>query len=755
MSEIAPLISDLAVILIAAGIITLIFKCLKQPVVLGYIVAGILAGPAVPYIPTVSDPTNIKIWADIGVIFLLFAMGLEFSFKKLMTVGGTAVIASITIVSGMMFLGYTAGNALGFSHLSSIFLGGMLSMSSTAIVFKAFDDMGLRGQKFTGVVLGVLVVEDLVAVVLMVLLSTLAVSKQVEGMEMLESILKLGAFLIFWSLLGINLIPSFLKKIKPFLNDETLLIIALGFCLGMVMIAAKAGFSSALGAFVMGSLLAETIEAEKIEKLVKPVKDLFAAIFFVSVGMMIQPDLLIEYLVPICILTILVIIGQIFFGSLGVLLSGQPLKIALQSGFSLTQIGEFAFIIASLGVSLKVTDDYLYPVIVAVSVVTTFLTPYMIRMATPVYQLIDNYLPSSIKLMLNRYSSGSNTVKHKSTWNKLLKSMLLDVILYTVLTIFSIIIFFTYVNPIIRENILGFKGALLSLSIILAIILPFLLAIIMKKNHSPEFLKLWNDSKFNRGPLVSLIAIKLLLCASILMPVIVHIFNVASGVGFIITLLILLMIILSKKLKKRSLSIEKRFIDNFNGKTTDSNIGSPLTDNILKSLPFNDLHLMDFVVGQESSIVGRSLKEINFRQKYGINIVSIIRGERQINIPRGEERLYPFDKIIIVGTDEELDLFQEIIQKQDKEYRDQLAQSFNNNIKIEQFNIEPDSPLIGRSIQQSDIRDKNACLILGIERDGKSMMNPPSQTVFKENDNVWVAGEYRQIVQLSEGLSYN
>ena len=755
MSEIAPLISDLAVILIAAGIITLIFKCLKQPVVLGYIVAGILAGPAVPYIPTVSDPTNIKIWADIGVIFLLFAMGLEFSFKKLMTVGGTAVIASITIVSGMMFLGYTAGNALGFLHLSSIFLGGMLSMSSTAIVFKAFDDMGLRGQKFTGVVLGVLVVEDLVAVVLMVLLSTLAVSKQVEGMEMLESILKLGAFLIFWSLLGIYLIPSFLKKIKPFLNDETLLIIALGFCLGMVMIAAKAGFSSALGAFVMGSLLAETIEAEKIEKLVKPVKDLFAATFFVSVGMMIQPDLLIEYLVPICILTILVIIGQIFFGSLGVLLSGQPLKIALQSGFSLTQIGEFAFIIASLGVSLKVTDDYLYPVIVAVSVVTTFLTPYMIRMATPVYQLIDNYLPSSIKLMLNRYSSGSNTVKHKSTWNKLLKSMLLDVILYTVLTIFSIIIFFTYVNPIIRENILGFKGALLSLSIILAIILPFLWAIIMKKNHSPEFLKLWNDSKFNRGPLVSLIAIKLLLCASILMPVIVHIFNVASGVGFIITLLILLMIILSKKLKKRSLSIEKRFIDNFNGKTTDSNIGSPLTDNILKSLPFNDLHLMDFVVGQESSIVGRSLKEINFRQKYGINIVSIIRGERQINIPRGEERLYPFDKIIIVGTDEELDLFQEIIQKQDKEYRDQLAQSFNNNIKIEQFNIEPDSPLIGRSIQQSDIRDKNACLILGIERDGKSMMNPPSQTVFKENDNVWVAGEYRQIVQLSEGLSYN
>ena len=755
MSEIAPLISDLAVILIAAGIITLIFKWLKQPVVLGYIVAGIIAGPTVPYIPTVSDPANIKIWADIGVIFLLFAMGLEFSFKKLMTVGGTAVIASITIVSGMMFLGYAAGNALGFSHISSIFLGGMLSMSSTAIVFKAFDDMGLRGQKFTGVVLGVLVVEDLVAVVLMVLLSTLAVSQQVEGMEMLKSILKLGAFLIFWSLLGIYLIPSFLKKVKPFLNDETLLIIALGFCLGMVMIATKAGFSSALGAFVMGSLLAETIEAEKIEKLVKPVKDLFAAIFFVSVGMMIQPDLLIEYLIPICVLTILVIIGQVFFGSLGILLSGQSLKIALQSGFSLTQVGEFAFIIASLGVSLKVTDDYLYPVIVAVSVVTTFLTPYMIRLAVPTYQLIDNHLPSSIKLMLNRYSSGSNTVKHKSTWNKLLRSMLLDVILYTVLTIFSIILFFTYINPIIRENISGIKGALLSLSIILAVILPFLWAIIMKKNHSPEFQKLWNDSKYNRGPLVSLIAIKMLLCASILMPVIVHIFNVASGVGLIITLLILLMIILSKKLKKRSLSIEKRFIDNFNGKTNGSNIENPLTDKVLKSLPFNDLHLIDFTVDQGSSIIGRSLKEINFRQKYGINIVSIIRGEQQINIPKGEERLYPFDKIIIVGTDGELDIFQKIMQKQDKEYRDRLAQSTNKNIKIEQFNIEPGSQLIDQSIQQSGIRNKNACLILGIERGGRPIMNPSSQTVFKENDNVWVAGEYRQIVQLIEDSSSN
>ena len=755
MSQIPSLISDLAVILISAGLVTLLFKWLKQPVVLGYIVAGILAGPSITQIPTVTNIESIRIWADIGVIFLLFALGLDFSFKKLMKVGGTAVIGAITIVIGMMTLGYTTGLSLGWGHMNSLFLGGMLSMSSTTIIFKAFDDMGLRNQRFAGVVFGILVVEDLFAVLLMVLLSTLAVSKHVEGLELLNSVIKLGVFLLFCFVIGIYLIPSFLKKARTFLNDETLLIVSLGLCLGMVIIATKAGFSSALGAFVMGSILAETIDAEHIEHIIKPVKDLFGAIFFVSVGMLIDPALLWEYKIPILILTLVVMTGQILFASFGVLLSGQPVKIAIQSGFSLAQIGEFAFIIASLGLSLGVTDNFLYPIVVAVSVVTTFFTPYMIRMAEPACRVADRIIPKSWMKFLERYSSGSNTIHQKSAWNKLLKALIRIVGTYTAVTLVLIFIWLQFIAPFIMKELPGIRGAGISLVLILLLIAPMLRAIMMKKNHSAEFQQLWLDSKYNRGPLVSLIAIKLLLCASILMPVIVHIFNVASGVGFIITLLILLMIILSKKLKKRSLSIEKRFIDNFNGKTTDSNIGSPLTDNILKSLPFNDLHLMDFVVGQESSIVGRSLKEINFRQKYGINIVSIIRGERQINIPRGEERLYPFDKIIIVGTDEELDLFQEIIQKQDKEYRDQLAQSFNNNIKIEQFNIEPDSPLIGRSIQQSDIRDKNACLILGIERDGKSMMNPPSQTVFKENDNVWVAGEYRQIVQLSEGLSYN
>lgn len=462
MSEVAPLISDLATILIIAGIITVIFKWLGQPVIVGYIVAGIMAGPSISLFPTVSDQANIKIWADIGVIFLLFAIGLDFSFRKLISVGASAIFSTVIIVCGMMFLGYTAGNAMGFSHTSCIFLGGMLSMSSTAIVFKAFSDMGLLDQKFTGIVLGILIIEDVVAVIMMVVLSTLAVGKHFEGFEMLESILKLAAFLIFWSALGIYLIPTLLKRLNRFISNEILLTTSLGLCLGMVMIATKAGFSAALGAFVMGSLLAETDKAEEIAHIVQPVKDLFASVFFVSVGMMIDPAMIWEYAVPVFILTALVLCGQVLFGSFGVLLSGQPLKIAIQAGFSLAQVGEFAFIIASLGISLNVMDKYLYPVIVAVSVITTFLTPYMIRLSDPVYCFADRHLPQFLKDYLTHYSSGTMTTRHQGSWHKLIRSMLVSVTLYLVVCLFFIALFFSYAYPLVMGRIPGMKGSLLS-----------------------------------------------------------------------------------------------------------------------------------------------------------------------------------------------------------------------------------------------------------------------------------------------------
>ena len=400
MSELPTLIADLSLILLCAGIMTLLFKKLKQPLVLGYIVAGFLASPGMPYTPSVIDTTNIKIWADIGVIFLLFALGLEFSIKKIVKVGGTAVIAACTIIFCMILLGIGVGMSFGWQHMDCLFLGGMIAMSSTTIIYKAFDDLGLRKKQFTGLVLSILVLEDILAIVLMVMLSTMAVSNNFEGTEMLESIGKLLFFLILWFIVGIYLVPEFLKRSRKFMGEETLLIISLALCFGMVVIAARTGFSAAFGAFIMGSILAETIEAESITQIVKPVKDLFGAIFFVSVGMMVNLHMIVEYAIPILIITIAVIVGQSTFGTFGVLLSGKTLKTAMQCGFSLTQIGEFAFIIATLGVSLHVTSDFLYPIVVAVSVITTFLTPYMIRLAEPAYNFVDNHLSSSWKKLL-------------------------------------------------------------------------------------------------------------------------------------------------------------------------------------------------------------------------------------------------------------------------------------------------------------------------------------------------------------------
>ena len=753
MSHIPALISDLAVILISAGLVTLLFKKLKQPVVLGYIVAGILAGPSIKQIPTVTDVESIRIWADIGVIFLLFALGLDFSFKKLMKVGGTAVIGAITIVIGMMTLGYTTGLSLGWGHMNSLFLGGMLSMSSTTIIFKAFDDMGLRNQRFAGIVFGILVVEDLFAVLLMVLLSTLAVSKHVEGIELLNSVVKLGIFLLFCFVIGIYLLPSFLKKAKKFLNDETMLIVSIGLCLGMVIIATKAGFSSALGAFVMGSILAETVEAEHIEHLIKPVKDLFGAIFFVSVGMLIDPALLWEYKIPILILTCVVMVGQILFASFGVLVSGLPLKIAIQSGFSLAQIGEFAFIIASLGLTLGVTSHFLYPIVVAVSVITTFFTPYMIRVAEPTYKFVDRVIPKSWMKFLDRYSSGSNTIRQKSAWDKLLKSLVRIVGTYAAVTLVLIFIWLQFISPIIVKQLPGIQGKILSLVLILLLISPMLRAIMMKKNHSIEFRQLWMDSKYNRGPLVSLIILRIVLCIGMVMLPVARLLNLAAGIMLAIAGTVIALVIFSKRLKRQSILMERRFFSNLTARELENERKATISQRFANHMLERDLHLADFEVKQNSPSMGKTLKELNFRQKCNINIVTIIRGEQRINIPGGNERLYPFDKLIVVGADSDLEHFRKYLEERYKTAMSMKEQT--EEINIEQFLIISGSRLIGRTILESGIRDNSGCLVIGIERGASSIKNPAPTTIFEEGDIVWIVGEHEKVLRLSEGKTVN
>lgn len=745
MSHLATLINDLALILICAGVMTLLFKKLKQPLVLGYVVAGFLASPHMPYTPSVMDTANIQTWADIGVIFLLFALGLEFSFKKIVKVGGAAIIAACTIIFCMILLGITVGTGFGWQRMDSIFLGGMIAMSSTTIIYKAFDDLGMRKKQFTGLVLSVLILEDILAIVLMVMLSTMAVRHNFEGSEMLESIGKLLFFLILWFVVGIYLIPELLKRCRKLMSEETLLIVSLGLCFGMVVMAARTGFSAAFGAFIMGSILAETVEAESIERLVKPVKDLFGAVFFVSVGMMVDPAMIVEYALPIIVITLAVILGQSLFGTLGVLLAGQPLKTAMQCGFSLTQIGEFAFIIASLGISLHVTSDFLYPIVVAVSVITTFLTPYMIRFAEPASNFVDTHLPVKWKNFLLHYSSGSQTMNHESLWKKFILALTRITIVYSIVSIAVVALAFRFLVPLFLEHIPGIWGRLLAAVVIILFISPFLRAIMIKKNHSAEFVTLWNDSRGNRAPLVATIVIRILIAVSFVMFVIAGLFKVSVGLLLGVAVLLVTMMILSRQLKKQSIMIERKFFQNLRYRDMRAEYMGEKKPEYAGRLLSRDLHLTDFEVPGESAWAGKTLAELNFGKKYGIHVVSILRGRKRINIPGASVRLFPEDKIQVIGTDEELNQFSSEMEKAAILETDVVEKS---EMILRQFRVDAHSIFLGKTMRESGIREQYHCLIVGVERGEETLHAPDPHEPFMEDDVVWIVGENADVYKL-------
>ncbi len=747
MSELSPLISDLALILISAGIITLIFKRLKQPLVLGYIVAGFLVSPHMPYTPSIGDTVDVQTWADIGVIFLLFALGLEFSFKKLMKVGGTAVIAACTIILCMIGIGVFVGLSFGWDRMDCIYLGGMLAMSSTTIIYKAFDDMGLRQQRFAGLVLSVLILEDILAIVLMVMLSTLAVSKNFEGSEMIARIGKLVFFVILWFVVGIYVIPTFLKKVRNWMSSETLLVVSLGMCFGMVVVAAKTGFSAAFGAFIMGSILAETVEAESIEKLVAPVKDLFGAIFFVSVGMMVDPEMIVAYKLPIIVITLAILLGQTIFGTGGFILAGQPLKVAMQCGFSLTQIGEFAFIIASLGVSLGVTSDFLYPIVVAVSVITTFTTPYMIRLSTPAYEILIKRLPKGWLNVLDNYASRSQTtVNQETNWKKFLTAVIRSVLIYMVLTIAIIAICINFIAPILNSILPDGWSQWVGAAVTLLVVSPFLRAIVMKKNHSAEFQAIWHDNRFNRASLVSVIVMRMIIAILVVVYVISHFFQASSAILTGVAIILVLIMVYSRRLKKQSIYLERTFIQNLQVRDIHARTKGQKMPEYAGHLLSRDIHLSYFDIPADSLWAGHTLLELDFRKKYGIHVASIMRGKRQINIPGAETRLFPNDKIQVIGTDEQLSAFAQAGEK--VTYVPEEKDLGMKEMNLKQFVIDTDSPFLGKTIRECGIRNKYKCLVVGIEKTDGDLFTPNIDDPLKEGDVVWVVGEKENVYSL-------
>lgn len=727
MGHIPPLILDLALILVSAAIISLVFKKLKQPVVLGYIIAGLLVGPNVNVFPSVVETSNIKTLGEIGVIFLLFSLGLEFSFKKLLKVGGVAVMTAVSGVVMTMLCGYLLGKLMGLDGLNSLFLGGILAIASTTIIIRAFDELELKTTKFAQIVTGALVVEDLVAVVLMVLLSSVAVSVSFQGTEMLWSIGKLVFFLVLWFVLGIFFLPGFFRRMKPILSEELLLIVALALCFLMVYLATLVGFSAALGAFVMGSILAETTKAEKIEHLVAPLKNLFGAIFFVSVGMLLDVHMIGLYYKPIIAATLVLLIGKPVFAACGALLSGQNLKTSVQTGMSLSQIGEFSFIIAGMGISMKVTEDYLYPIAVAVSVITTFTTPYMMRLSDPVYQWLARTLPPSLMFKLEQYSEAADKTRNESDFKQLLKNQIISVLINSVIIITIILFSSSVIYPILAP---WRFGRWLDVSITMLLLSPFIWALAFRRTNRELYASVWSDPG-KRSPLITLMLSRLVLAIVFIGFVFDQLFSPKVAlIGVLVA--IILFVFFAPKIKRFYSRIEKRFMSNLNERELAKQ-HQPLS-------PW-DAHMVSMPLDALSIFVGKSLEESQIRERFGVNIAKIVRGNITISVPSRKERLFPNDEMFVIGTDDQLKRFAHALEENSKINIDPEK----SDVTLLSIVIHKGSFLIDKSIRQSNIRVLSQGLVVGVEREGRRILNPESEFVFHLNDTVWVVGNETRI----------
>lgn len=723
-----PLISDLGLILMTAAVAILLFKKIKQPLVLGYLIAGFLAGPHFTLFPSVKDVHNVEVWAEIGVIILLFSLGLEFSFKKLMKVGGTSSVTALVQIASMVFLGFWVGQLIGWSSMDSLFLGVILSISSTTIILRAFDELGVKGQKFAGIVFGALIVEDIVAILMMVLLSTIAVSQQFSGMELFYSVLKLLFFLILWFVGGIFFIPTLLKKAKNLLSDETLLIVSLALCLMMVILATMAGFSPALGAFIMGSIIAETTKAERIEHLIKPVKDLFGAVFFVSVGMLINPDTLVEYAWPVIIITLLTVFGKTFSSTVGTLISGQPLKQSVQTGMSLAQIGEFSFIIATLGMTLGVTSNFLYPIVVAVSAISTFTTPFMIKMSIPVYNKLEKILPKKFIKAIESYSSSSQTIKATSNWVLFLRASIIQIIIHSVLIIAIILLSARVLLPMVNGS--QWANVAIATATLLCIA-PFLYALSLRKVAVKPYEELKAENKF-RGP-IRIVNFARILFAILYIGLLLNSFfsNVIAFAALV--LIVVAYVLFPKKLQDFYDKIENRFLQNLNDRENAEATYSK------RELSPWDAHMTTFTIDAESNVIGKPLHLLALREKVGINIAAIKRGNFTINVPNRNEQIYPNDVLFIIGTDRQIDKFRVFMKNSKVAIPENNAETVLKNFELRNLDF------IGKTIRESQLREKTDGLIVGIEREGQRMMNPESHVVLQKNDIIWIVGDRKKM----------
>lgn len=744
------MIRDLALILIVAGVTTIVFKKLRQPLVLGYLVAGFLVSPHMPYTMSVVDEANIHSWAEIGVMFTLFSLGLDFSFKKILKMGASPVISAAIIIFCMMALGISVGHAFGWAKMDCIFLGGMLAMSSTTIIYKAFDDLGLRQQQFAGRVMSVLILEDILAIVMMVMLSAMATG-HANGGTMLTSAMKIVFFLVLWLVVGIYAIPMLLRSVRKLVNNETMLIVALGLCCAMAVFSTEVGFSEAFGAFIMGSILAETVEADRIVKLVEPVKNLFGAIFFVSVGMLVDPHVIVQYALPIGVLVLTIVLGQAVFGTLAFMLAGESLKSAMKCGFSMSQIGEFSFIIASMGLGLGVIGKFLYPVVVAVSVITTFLTPYMIKLANPVYCRLEKHLPDKLIHWLNSMQMSHPHTTQQNKWKRLLYQMSLNTIVYGILSAAVIAVMFTFVLPIVRRLLPGwdlhwYANAITGIATIV-LIAPFLRAMVMKKNHSDEFKRLWVESNFNRPPLVFTIVVRFIVALMFVFYIINYLTRFTNALMICMGTAVVGLIMYSRLAKTRSIKMERQFMLNLRSRDIQAQVQGTKRPLYAGHLLDRDIHIGHFELPEDSLWAGKKLSNLQMRNRFGVHVSSILRGAHRINIPNGETVLFPGDQLQVIGNDDQLKLFGDSVER---ELVPADLEVEKREMKLRQMIVSGSGSLVGKTLKASGIRDLYGCMVVGVEegQENLTMMDP--KRTFEKGDIVWVVGEEDSLTRLFE-----
>lgn len=724
------LIADLAWILLLGAIVTLLFKKLKQPVVLGYILAGFLASPKFEYLPSISNLDNITFWADLGIVVLMFSIGLEFSFRKLMNSGSSAVITALIIITGMTFAGYGVGYVLGLNSINRIFLGGMISMSSTTIIMKALGDLGLKQKKFASLVLAVLIIEDLFAVLMLVILSSLAMG-DVKGVELLLCIGKLLFFLIIWFVVGVYLIPTFLSKMRNYLNDETMLVVAMGLCFSMAVFSVICGFSLELGAFVMGSILAGTVMAERMERVISPVKDLFGSVFFISVGMMVDPHVLTQYWWQILLLACVVVTGMIIFGTLGMLVTGQNLKVAIESGFTLTQIGEFSFIIASLGMSLGVLDKSLYPIIVAVSVLTIFTTPYFIKMADGAYAIVERHLPEGLNFLISRYSKQvTDSNETKKLWSAVIKRYLWRLVLYSVILLAEILFSRAFLFPLM-ENLIPRWGHLIATVLTISAMLPFLAAMSFSTTKPDERMALHKSASFYEVPLVAMRILRYILALVFITYFTTLAYSSVTGWLVGAGCFIIIMIFASTKLTQRYHKMEQRFMNNLNSRE-NTRLG---TNNNL----VDDMHQAYIQVGQCSPFVGDKIRDSRLRDDYGVSISSIQRGDDYMPLPSPMARIFPGDILGVIGSDDQLKKLNEDIEA--SEQACSAVKVTQHKVELKSILLTDKSPIVGMPLGNTDIQKDFYSMIVKVQRGETEFLQPGPDIVLRPGDAIWVVGD--------------